>query len=254
MSLRRTVPVGRANGITRLTTGDYVATRDVGEVEELVFLSPLGEPLGLSRDSAIMCGDVGACTISRRRFLVPDIEGSFWTIRRSFRYELEHRDRRGALRKSLRPQREWFAPFDSLRRLSPGVEPQPEIVGGWAQGNHLFVAGNRSDSAWRQAGWERQRLPEGRSGASTTRVLDPNQLFDGWIEVVDTLTGTAIATAHVPLRLIGVAAPGYVFAARVDTDGFYEVVIYAVRLLPAQAPGRSVPEAWISSLEGQQRD
>ena len=230
LALARSFTAGEYRDGVQLAGGDFIVQSELG-ASLFLRVSPMGARVTAWPDTIRECSGMSGCWSRRARVLFASADSGFWSARRNHHYELEYRDKAGTLRRTLRPRSPWFATYDSSANPKPGVAPQASLVGMWQDTEgRLWIVGNTADQEWRRAEWETKTV-EGVRVASAT---DTDALVDGVIEVLDARTGASLAAQRVPQRLDGVAAPGFIYSARQDSDGFWQVTVSNVRLTRAR--------------------
>jgi hypothetical protein len=156
------------------------------------------------------------------RKAAPGRSGGFWSAALNT-YELEGRDRTGAVTQVIRRFPEWIVPWDTTLSVTPAQPPRTAVsdVRDSPDGR-LLVLLDVPAADWRAALSD----PRSRGDGSQYYEWDPVHAYDTVIEVLDPAAGRLVMTARVAVRLNGFLDAGTVYAYLEDEVGNPSIAVY----------------------------
>lgn len=170
-------------------------------------------------------GDADSALVHAPRWLVPDRDGTFWTMPTQFRWRLEHWDTAGARVGVVERHPSWFPRYARALPVTTGQPPQAAVLGAWLDGSRrLWVLGSTADSHWRTG------LGASHRGQHDQVIVDPDKVFDTVIEAIDPVSGRTLAITRVDQAFQSVAEPGIIMRAGDARGGWKTAILMRVIL------------------------
>jgi hypothetical protein len=166
------------------------------------------------------------------RVLTPGTGGRFWSAKYGFEYSITQWDSSGTAISRLSPEREWFPPYDMAWGPAPDREPNAMIWGLWEDHGLLWVVAQVSDPQWNRGLGGSRRV----EGHEVYQVLDPTQVWDALIEVIDPASdGRIVHQRRFEDALYAVVGPGVLYSFQETELGFWLIDVWQVELASTAA-------------------
>jgi hypothetical protein len=164
------------------------------------------------------------------RWLIRDVDGSFWSMPMQFRWRLEHWDTNGAAISILERRTAWFEPYTTISTPDRDHAPQPAVQGAWIDGiGRLWVLGTAADPRWERG------LGPPRPGSPARVIADPDKVYDTILEAIELRTGKLVAAARMDPSYSSVVEPGVILHVRETAGGWKKAELMKVVFEPETA-------------------
>ncbi|HEY3934462.1 MAG TPA: hypothetical protein VGL65_07555 [Gemmatimonadales bacterium] len=185
-------------------------------------------PLQLLTGNGALVRTIGAAdsaVVHAPRWLIPDRDGTFWTMPTQFRWRLEHWDSNGARIGVIERHPAWYPSYARALPTTTSQPPQASILGAWLDADRrLWVLGSTADPQWPTG------LGPTHRGERDQVIVDPDKVFDTVIEAIDPASGSALAMTRVDQAFQSVVEPDVIMRAGDARGGWKKAILVRVVL------------------------